>query len=221
MCCVSMPTRPFIIDGVLPVGKESGVVICMRVKICGVMTVDDAVYSASLGADAIGMIVCSDSPREITLEQAGEIIAAVGSRVRTVCVTHTASPEDLERILALCPAAVQISHDFPLPAVRDVAFIRVIKPPDMPRGDCDAVIVDASRGTGCLYDPVFARRIVEESPVPVILAGGLTPENVEEAIDTVRPYAVDACSGLEAGPGVKDREKIRAFMRACRGGHPG
>lgn len=193
----------------------------MRVKICGVMTVEDAEYIVSLGADAIGMIVCSDSPREITLQQAAEIIGAVGSRTRTVCVTHTTSAEDLERILALRPAAVQISHDFPLPDPRDVAFIRVLTPTDLPRGDCDAVIVDASRGTGRLYDPAFARRMVEDSPVPVVLAGGLSPENVALAIDTVRPYAVDVCSGLESAPGVKDREKIRSFMRACRSRPPG
>ena len=71
-------------------------------------------------------------------------------------------------------------------------------------------------GTGTPYDPDFARELVRESPVPVILAGGLTPENMAEAIRTVRPYAVDVASGVEVRPGVKDQIRVRAFIRAAR-----
>jgi phosphoribosylanthranilate isomerase len=189
----------------------------MYVKICGITTPEDATFAVDSGADAVGMVVCSESLREVTLERAAEIIAAVGSRVGTVCVTHTASRDELEAILALQPTAIQISHDFSFPGELAVRVIRVLEPGDPPRDECDAVIVDASRGTGRRYDTDFARQMVRDSPVPVFLAGGLTPENVGEAIREVRPYAVDVCSGVEAAPGIKDREKVRSFLRACRG----
>lgn len=188
----------------------------MYVKICGMTTPEDAAFAVDCGADAVGMVVCSESLREIPLERAAEIIAAVGPRAATVCVTHTPSRDELAAILALRPTAVQISHDFSFPDDRPVHVIRVLEPGDPPRADCDAVIVDASRGTGRRYDSEYARRIVRDSPVPVYLAGGLTPENVGEAIREVRPYAVDVCSGLEAAPGIKDRRKVRSFLRACR-----
>ena len=68
-----------------------------------------------------------------------------------------------------------------------------------------------------MYDPSYARDIVERATVPVILAGGLTPENVDGAVRRVGPYAVDVATGVEASPGIKDYEKIRAFIAACRG----
>jgi phosphoribosylanthranilate isomerase len=77
-------------------------------------------------------------------------------------------------------------------------------------------IVDASHGRGRLYEPRGARRIVDASPVPVLLAGGLSPENVQAAIREVRPYGVDVASGVEAAPGVKDHERVRAFVRAAK-----
>lgn len=185
-------------------------------KICGITTVEDARCAEEAGADAIGVVVRTPSPRDVGLDTAAEILAAVGPFISTVCVTHTASEEDLEEILALRPSAIQISHDFDLPEDRSVRVIRMLKPGDPLRADCDAVAVDESRGSGRRYDPVYAGYVVERSPVPVILSGGLTPANVREAIDTVKPYAVDVCSGVEIRPGIKDRERIRAFVRACR-----
>jgi phosphoribosylanthranilate isomerase len=81
---------------------------------------------------------------------------------------------------------------------------------------CDAYVLDESRGSGAPYDPEFARALVARSPAKVILAGGLTPENVGAAIRLVRPYAVDVASGVEVAPGIKDPARIRAFLRACR-----
>ncbi|HXX55509.1 MAG TPA: phosphoribosylanthranilate isomerase, partial [Methanoregula sp.] len=82
--------------------------------------------------------------------------------------------------------------------------------------DCDAIIVDDSHGKGREFEPGYARDAVRRSKVPVILAGGLTPENVVQAARDVRPYAVDVASGVEQSPGVKDPEKVRAFIAACR-----
>jgi len=96
----------------------------------------------------------------------------------------------------------------------------MVKPGDPLRMDCDAFVVDQSMGTGRPYDPGFARGMVQHSPVPVILAGGLTPENVAGAIRDVRPYAVDVASGVEIRPGIKDPARISAFIRASRGALP-
>jgi phosphoribosylanthranilate isomerase len=188
----------------------------MRVKICGITTVEDALRAERLGADAVGMVVCSQSPRSVGLDRAAEIIGALGPFTASVCVTHTDSSGDLDLIIAICPSAIQISCPFLQPRPCPVRVIRVIQPDDDPRSDCDAVIVDSSRGCGVAFDPAYARKVADRSSVPVILAGGLTPENVGEAIASVRPYAVDVCSGVEVRPGVKDWERVAAFILASR-----
>jgi phosphoribosylanthranilate isomerase len=96
---------------------------------------------------------------------------------------------------------------------------RVIKPGDLLRCDTDAFVVDESQGSGTRYNLSFARDIVRRSPVPVFLAGGLTPENVRQAIAAVHPDAVDVSSGVELMPGIKDKEKIRLFIQNCRGAY--
>ncbi|MDD5419198.1 MAG: phosphoribosylanthranilate isomerase [Methanomicrobiaceae archaeon] len=188
----------------------------MRVKVCGITTVEDARAAEEAGADAIGVVVFSDSHRSVSPEQAEAIIASVGPSVTTVAVTHTESEEDLERILALKPDAVQVSADLKVSESAGVSVWRMLAPGDPLRDDCDAVVVDGSRGSGTRYDASYARHCVEASCVPVILAGGLTPENVGEAIKRIRPRAVDVASGVEIAPGRKDHERIRAFVRVCR-----
>jgi phosphoribosylanthranilate isomerase len=193
----------------------------MRVKICGITRAEDAVHAIEAGADAIGVILSSDSPRCVTPERAEEIFSLAGPFVTTVAVTHTESRRDLNRILALRPAAIQISHPFRFPTKPRAKILRVVRPGTTVPGDSDALVVDQSMGTGTLFDAGFARELVRNSPVPVILAGGLTPENVAEAIQSVRPYAVDVASGVEAGPkGVKDHTRVTAFIRAARGALP-
>ncbi len=100
-------------------------------------------------------------------------------------------------MIALHPHAIQISHPFRFDEDTGVAVIRVIGRGDPLPEDCDAIIVDDSHGKGRDFDPSYARDAVKRSTVPVILAGGLTPENVSEAIRRVRPYAVDVASGVE------------------------
>ena len=82
--------------------------------------------------------------------------------------------------------------------------------------DCDAIIVDESHGSGRDFDKSHARDVVERAKLPVILAGGLTPENVADAIRQVHPYAVDVSSGIETEPGIKDHKKIAAFIAAAQ-----
>ena len=189
-------------------------------KICGITTVGDALLAAAAGADAIGVVLASPSPRSVTPDLAREIFAAVPPFVTRVAVTSTDRAEDLAAILACRPDAVQVGGSLVLPRDAEVRVLRMLSPGDPLRDDCDAVVVDGSHGTGRAFNSEYARECVASSPVPVVLAGGLAPGNVGEAIRTVRPYAVDVCSGVEAAPGVKDDRLMRAFVKICRTIYP-
>jgi phosphoribosylanthranilate isomerase len=152
----------------------------------------------------------------VTPERAREIFDAVGPFTTTVAVSHTTSPEDLEQMLALHPDAIQISHPFVFREKPGEKVIRVIGRDDPVPTDCDAIIVDESHGSGKNFDLSHAHNVMQQSALPVILAGGLTPENVEDAIRQVHPYAVDVASGIETAPGIKDHTKIAEFIAAAR-----
>jgi len=189
----------------------------MRIKCCGITRPEDARYAEACGADAIGVVVFSpSSKRSVTPERAREIFDAAGPFTTTVAVSHTTSYDDLELILALHPDAIQISHPFVFREKPVAKVIRVIGRNDSLPTDCDAIIVDESHGSGKHFDLSHARDAVQQSVLPVILAGGLTPENVAEAIRQVHPYAVDVASGIETAPGIKDHKKIAKFISAAR-----
>lgn len=173
-------------------------------------------YAERYGADAIGVVLFSDSSRSVPLERAREIFSLVDPATLTVAVTHTISKEELMKILSLNPGAIQISHPFRFPPNRSIQVFRVIKPGDALRNDTDAFVVDESHGSGKRFNLSFARDIVRRSTVPVFLAGGLKPGNVRQAIAEVHPDAVDVSSGVESSPGIKDKEKIRRFIQNCR-----
>jgi phosphoribosylanthranilate isomerase len=159
----------------------------------------------------------SNSKRSVSKKRAQEIFAALDPFTATVAVSHTKDPHELADMLALLPTAVQISAPFPVPERAGVKVLRVAAKGQPFPEDCDAIVIDESRGEGRRFDLAFARDTVRQSQVPVILAGGLTPENVHQAVSRVRPYAVDVASGVETSPGVKDTDKMRAFVQACRG----
>jgi len=189
----------------------------MRIKCCGITRPEDARYAEACGADAIGVVMFSPtSKRSVTPARAREIFDAVGPFTTTVAVTHTKSLEDLKQVLALQPDAIQISHPFVFREKPVVRVIRVIGRNDPLPKDCDAIIVDDSHGSGKNFELSHARNVVQRSGLPVILAGGLTPENVADAIRQVHPYAVDVASGIETAPGIKDHRKIAAFIAAAR-----
>jgi phosphoribosylanthranilate isomerase len=156
------------------------------------------------------------SRRSVPETRAREIFDALGPFVTRVVVTHTESEDYLKKILALRPDAIQISHPFVFRTDPNTRVLRVIGRGDAVPMDCSAVIVDESMGAGRLFDRAFAREVVKTSAVPVILAGGLTPENVGDAIREIRPYAVDVASGVETKPGMKDHKKIAAFIAAAQ-----
>ena len=189
----------------------------MRIKCCGITRPADARYAEACGADAIGVVVFSpNSKRSVTPERAHEIFHAVGPFTTTVAVSHTKSPEDLEQLLALHPDAIQISHPFVFREKPKVRVIQVIGRTDPLPTDCDAIIVDESHGSGKNFDLSHAREAVQRSKLPVILAGGLTPENVADAIRAVRPSMVDLASGVESQKGIKDAAKVAAFVENAR-----
>lgn len=185
-------------------------------KVCGITSVEDALYAESCGAWAIGVILFSDSPRSVPVEKARNIFAALSPSTISVAVTHTSSDEELAAILALRPAAVQLYHPFPLPAGHRVKVFRVLRQGSPLFSDSDALVIDDSHGSGRGFDPSFARDVMRRSSLPVILAGGLTPQNVRQAIEIFHPFAVDVSSGVERSPGVKDREKVQAFLTLCQ-----
>jgi phosphoribosylanthranilate isomerase len=189
----------------------------VRVKCCGITRPEDARCAEACGANAVGVVVFSPgSFRAVRPERAREIFEAVGPFTTKVAVSHTTSNDDLEQILALHPDAIQISHPFVFGKNPGVKVIRVIGRNDPLPAVCDAIIVDESHGSGKEFDRCYARDIVLRSKVPVILAGGLTPENVTDAIRKVQPYAVDVATGIENEPGIKDSRKIAAFIAATR-----
>ncbi len=190
------------------------------VKICGITRPEDARVAVEAGADAIGVVMASNSPRSCTVEQARAIFAEVPPGVLRVVVSHTDSGEGLAECLAAGPDALQLSQPLAVPPSAGVAVIRVVAPGSPVPDDCAMVIVDGSHGRGTPYDPTYARGIVASSPVPVLLAGGLSPDNVEAAIREVRPFGVDVASGVEAAAGVKDHARVRAFVRNARRAYP-
>jgi phosphoribosylanthranilate isomerase len=200
--------------------------VVTRVKICGITNVDDAQAAVDAGADALGFIFVHDSPRWVTTDQVWDISRAVGPFVTRVGVYRDAA--DFTEVAAYCLDACQYYTnergvtDFAW--ARRIPAIRVLDDESLDlsrvRG-ADAVLLDAYHrdrlgGSGETFNWDLALVARERFGLPIILAGGLTPENVGEAVRRVRPYAVDVSSGVEASPGHKDHAKILAFIQAVR-----
>jgi phosphoribosylanthranilate isomerase len=186
------------------------------------------------GADAVGFVVnVPESPRNLTLDRARELIDCTPVFVETVAVTMANDPADLERLCSeLSPDILQVHGVGPdrfqgrlrFPGTKLIGAVQVrpsLTAEDVARAmeRFDAVLLDSySRGkhggTGVSHDWELSRRIRDLlSPRPVILAGGLNAENVRAAIGAVSPYGVDVSSGVEVCPGTKDPEKLMRFMR--------
>ena len=190
----------------------------MRVKICGITNIGDALFAERSGADAIGVVISEESPRCISTEDAKEIFSALGPFTTTVIVTHTNSQDLLEEMAAVNPSAIQVSADVKRPEDYRGKMIRVAGADGKVPDDCDAIIIDQSHGRGVPFDYEYAERIMRTATKPVILAGGLNPSNVPAAISRLQPlnlYAVDVCSGVERSPGIKDPMMILEFLKAA------
>lgn len=200
-----------------------------RVKICGITRTEDARSAIEHGADAIGLVFFEGSPRHVTLEQAERISAAVAPFVTVVGLFVDAPESEIRHVLKNVPLGLLQFHGheandhcnrYGLPFIKSVAM----KPDTDLRAQVQAypdavgILLDAWQprthgGGGQAFDWA---QVPHDLAVPVILAGGLTTDNVTTAIRQVRPYAVDVSSGVEIGKGIKSAGKISAFMRGVR-----
>jgi phosphoribosylanthranilate isomerase len=201
----------------------------VEVKICGITNLEDGLAAASAGADALGFVFHPESPRYVTPGRAREIIGALPQAVRTVGVFVDLAAEEVLRIAELCGLDLIQLHGgetreycrrFPRERVIKALSFRseeeFVAMADYP---VRAFLVDAHDpvrfgGTGKTCDWNLARKAA--ACHPLILAGGLSEENIIAALEAVRPLAVDISSGVETAPGKKDHEKIRSVIAAVR-----
>lgn len=201
-----------------------------RIKICGIRD-EEALYAAiDAGADAVGFVFVQASPRHVRPEQAFDLMGLLPPMVVGVGVFQDMSVDDFGDIEQICPVHHAQLHgsedaetveDCGPDVIKAVRFGSETFERDLVRWDEDenvaAILVDGpSAGSGEALDWAAVARATERVVKPLILAGGLTPANVAEAVRTVRPYAVDVSSGVERERGVKDLAKIEAFCDAVR-----
>src|SRR5882672_9169474 len=199
------------------------------VKICGITRPEDALAAARAGAHAIGLVFYAKSPRHVTPARAAEIIRVLPPFVTTVGLFVNAQAEEVRATLAEAPVGLLQFHGDETPEFcRQFkrSYVKVVR---MKPGvdllqyardyhDAKALLLDnyvegLHGGSGAAFDWSLIPRGL---PLPVILSGGLTPENVMEAVRRVRPGAVDVSSGVESAKGVKDAHKISVFIKGVR-----
>ncbi|MDD2064553.1 phosphoribosylanthranilate isomerase [Pseudomonas sp. 17391] len=201
----------------------------VRSKICGITRIEDALAAAEAGADAIGFVFYAKSPRAVDVRQARAIIAELPPFVTTVGLFVNASRCELNEILEVVPLDLLQFHGDETPQDCEgynrpwIKALRV-RPGDDLEAACrlyagargvllDTYVPGIPGGTGEAFDWSLVPARLSK---PVILAGGLSAQNVGQAIAQVRPYAVDVSGGVEQAKGIKDAAKIEAFMRAVK-----
>lgn len=200
-----------------------------RIKICGVTTVADAVHAAQQGADALGLVFFGGSVRCVGIGPAREIAFALPPFVSKVGLFVNASDAEVRAVLAAVPLDLLQFHGDEMPAfceqfqrpymkaVRVDAQVDLLQCARIYRSACalllDAQVQGSFGGTGQTFD---WRLIPRELSVPIVLSGGLYPDNVSEAVRQVRPWAVDVSSGVEASKGRKDPAKVTRFIQGVR-----
>jgi phosphoribosylanthranilate isomerase len=196
-----------------------------RIKICGITRVEDARVAVAAGADAVGLVFYAPSPRNVGLDAARAIIAAIPPFVTVVGLFVDPAQEQVESVLRRCSLGLLQFHGdeapgfcggFRLPYIKaarvraDADLVQYLTPYHAAQGWLlDAYHDRLYGGTGETFDWKLIPRDLDR---PVILSGGLTPENVGAAVRQIRPWAVDVSSGVEAAKGIKDAAKIAAFI---------
>ncbi|AJQ48398.1 MULTISPECIES: phosphoribosylanthranilate isomerase [Pseudomonas] len=201
----------------------------VRSKICGITRIEDALAAAEAGADAIGFVFYAKSPRAVDVRQARAIIAELPPFVTTVGLFVNASRCELNEILEVVPLDLLQFHGDETPQDCEgyhrpwIKALRV-RPGDDLEAACqlyagargillDTYVAGVPGGTGEAFDWSLVPAHLSK---PIILAGGLSADNVGQAIAQVRPYAVDVSGGVEQAKGIKDAAKIEAFMQAVK-----
>ena len=200
-----------------------------RVKVCGICTKADAMNAVNAGADAIGMVFYTKSPRHISIDAAKEIASSIPPFVSTVGLFVNSSQLEVSEVLSAVPLELLQFHgdedesfccSFKRPYIKAV---RVKEDTDIQVichrfASAKGILLDSFRkgipgGTGETFN---WNMIPENLPLPIVLAGGLNARNVATALSTVQPWAVDVSSGVEISPGKKDRQMIEQFIQAVQ-----
>jgi phosphoribosylanthranilate isomerase len=198
-----------------------------RVKICGITRPEDARAAAGLGVDAIGLVFYAPSPRAVTIVQAQAIVGALPPFVTVVGLFVDAAATEVEAVLQAVRIDALQFHGQEMAAQCGgygrpyIKALRMHEDIDLTASvdayaEAAGVLLDTHHeqlagGTGTSFDWT---RVPARLALPVILAGGLTPQNVAAAVRQVRPYAVDVSGGVEATKGIKDQQKMAAFIQA-------
>ncbi len=200
----------------------------VRVKICGITNREDALMAVEAGADALGFVFFQGSSRHVTADQAAAIIGHLPPFVQTVGLFVNEELATVNATADRCGLDLVQLHGDEAPDFAAAVTRRVIKAfrvkdatvldhlAEFPRATCllDAWSPTAYGGTGTAFNWDIAAAAARQCPI--ILAGGLTTDNVAQAIRAVSPYAVDVSSGVECSPGRKDPDLVRRFIRSCR-----
>ena len=200
----------------------------VRIKICGITRMEDAEAAVSAGVNALGFIFVPQSPRYILPEAAGKIVSALPPFISTVGVFAGESRERIGKTVSACGlSAIQLHGNetpeecsgFSRPVIKafrmDDSFNEeLVSGYNVSGFLLDTAVKGMFGGTGKTFD--WKRAVPVKAFGPVILSGGLNPDNIAEAVSTVEPYGVDVSSGVEISPGVKDHEKIFKLMRNFR-----
>lgn len=201
----------------------------VKVKICGITNLDDALQAVDAGADALGFVFYDLSPRCISFESAERIIGKLPPYVSTSGVFVNNPASFIDSAVEHCGINVVQLHGDETPTfcagirhtvvkafrIRNVASIGTIRNYSVSGYLLDAYVPGAYGGTGLTFNWETARMAKQFGPI--VLAGGLNTENVRLAVETVQPYALDVSSGVEAGPGKKDHSKVSEFIRLAKG----
>ena len=201
----------------------------VKVKICGITNLADGIAAAEAGADVLGFVFCEQSPRCVSIEAAAAIIRALPPFIVKVGVFVNAPGDSVVRAIRECGLNLLQFHGDEAPEyclqfglmsmkafrIRDAASLQALRNYATDAWLLDAYNPDKLGGTGETFNWDLALE-ARTWGRPIFLAGGLTPENVAEAVRRAQPYAVDVSSGVEAAPGRKDHAKVKAFIQAAR-----
>jgi phosphoribosylanthranilate isomerase len=202
----------------------------VKVKVCGMTSLKDALVAVEGGADAVGFIFYKKSPRSVTMKTVREIVLELPPFVDTVGVFVDETAEQINKIADYCNLDIIQLHGDESPTfckkirrkvikafrIKDMQSVKKLSSFQVSGFLLDTYLENLHGGTGKVFDWNLA--LPAKKFGPVIMAGGLTPNNVQQAVRQIRPYGVDVCSGVESEPGIKDHKKVRAFLNNAKAG---